>query len=112
MVDAVGVTVAIWIMLTAELLFLSGRFYLRIFRHKQRPKPSDYLMVLCFCSILAHTIALTILDAGEIKFLKDHPDFPRQFDAISMPIIGYSDAMRTFYLKVAPPPPFTHQLPY
>ncbi|KAA8896059.1 hypothetical protein FN846DRAFT_293711 [Sphaerosporella brunnea] len=100
MVDAVGVTVALWVMQAANLVLLAGRLSLRIRRHKQSPKPSDYLMIVSFLCILTQTISLTYLNVDEVRFLNEHPDFPEHLDPLSVPVVGYNQKKRTLALKI------------
>lgn len=73
-------------------------FYLRLVRQKFRPHASDYILLSTFLMTLSETAMGTVFNVDEVRYLKDHPVFPPSVDVLA----GYSDKMRTRYLKVFP----------
>lgn len=91
----------IWILFVINLIFLSGRLYIRYRQFDNKFKTyrlSDYLVIIALVLMFAEIILMTYMDNKEIRFRNKH-NSPPKFDVISGVIGGYPPDDKAVYLK-------------
>lgn len=88
-------------MLAINLLFLIGRFYIRLRVQHQRLKSSDYLILIAMGLTIATTSQSTFMTVRELRYLRGNPGFSESYnsDLFTSPD-GYPIAEKILYVKV------------